>query len=199
MHRAPNSLLFTFSINCSFAIHCLGRLEASPLTSHLSPLSQPQCFSSVTSFPHRRADAIHTPWARALDLPHIMVSSGVSSPWAKDTGALATRRIRTHTLPVHPGTRCASGPGCQWPRRVLRPLQLCRYCSNKHTHTCCVCLSTFASMAWERAEAGRWQRHCASMPLSLHSSLAGMAWETAAGGCWQRHCASTPRSRDSRR
>jgi hypothetical protein len=52
-------------------------------------------------------------------------------------------------------------------------------------------------IAWERAEGGRWQRHCASTPRLRRSTLAGMTWERAQGGCWQRPCASTPQLRCS--
>jgi hypothetical protein len=57
--------------------------------------------------------------------------------------------------------------------------------------------STLDSMAQERAEGGRWQRLCASTPQLRHSTLAGITWERAEGGRWQRLCASTPRSRRS--
>ena len=50
---------------------------------------------------------------------------------------------------------------------------------------------TLAGMAWERAEGGRWQRHCASTPRLRRLTLPRRAWERAEGGRWRRHCAST--------
>ena len=52
--------------------------------------------------------------------------------------------------------------------------------------------STFARMAWERAEGGRWQRLCALPPRLRRSTFTTMAWERVEGGRSQRHCASTP-------
>ena len=49
--------------------------------------------------------------------------------------------------------------------------------------------STFATMAWERAEGGRWQRHCASTPALRRSSLATMSWERAQDRQSLGHCA----------
>ena len=62
------------------------------------------------------------------------------------------------------------------------------WCKVTVSRLCCVSKAA----AWQRAEGGRWQRHCALTLRLRRPTYTGLAWERAEGGRWRRHCAATP-------
>jgi hypothetical protein len=104
-------------------------------------------------------------WNGAGPWQHAIRNLCRARPWLEWRSTLATMRSTWQQCPRR-GRRTGAGRGTA-PR--LRS-------------------STLRQIAWEMAEGGRWQRHCASAPR-LH--LSTLTTIMAEGGRWQRYFAST--------